>query len=92
MKNKIGILSIISAALLGTITTMLVTYVNIYTFPGSELIHKNEIILLFLMIILYLFGRKFKIRSFNIITIIGISLGIINLVGFYVIVNFLMGG
>ena len=51
--------------------------------------HDNEIILLLSMYICYLWSDKYKMKKVKVVAMIGIFLGIINLVGFRLI-NFMM--
>lgn len=74
---------------MGTVATIIFTYLHIIMWPIEVLFYPKEIILFICMIILFLFTKRYKIKYIDIITIIGIILGIINLVGFKVIIKLL---
>lgn len=78
--------------LLGTISTIIFTYLHIKMLPIEIYFYPKEIILFFTMILLYLFSIRYKIKHINIIAIIGLLLGMFNLLGFKIVIKLFMRG
>lgn len=85
-------LVIMAGILMGTVSTVLFTYLHIKMLPIIISIYPQEIILFVSIAALYLFSRRHKIKYSKIIGSTGLILGMINLVGFKIVIKLLMRG
>lgn len=89
---KLTKLIIIITTVAGTISAIIFTCLHIKMFPIEIIFYPQEIILLICMVILFLFTNRYKMKYLKNIGAAGIFLGMINLVGFKIIIKLLMRG
>lgn len=83
---KLSKLIIGSTIFISTIATFIFAYFHIVMYPVNIVFYPQEIILLIVMPILFLFTIRYKMKYIKIIAVINILLDIINLLGFKVVI------
>lgn len=83
---------IIVAILAGTTSSILLMSVHIKMLPINFVYYPQELILFLCISIAYLIADKFNIKYFKYIAAAGAMLGMINLIGFKIIIRLLLKG